>query len=594
MRLRKGKKTGNRQLFSALFFGYLRTAILSELAFSACTVIDGIITGKCLGPGAIAAVGIVAPFPSLLAVVSGMLGVGCSQQCSMHIGKGNREEANRVYTTAFLFAAVASAVMTLIYMVFAENLVISWGASRDNPELVADAAAYLRACAVGTAGMILWYIFSPALSLEGRWNYLRYSTYAMIVANIGGDLLAVFVFKSGVRGVGLVTAFSNLLATAVLLAGRLKKGSSFRVRFRDFRPGKILTILYKGISKAVRRACNAARPIFMNSILAPVIGVAGLAAFSIQGNLRALIAVVSAGIAGVVSTLCGVLYAEEDRKNLGLVMKNALKSILMIAAPMALILTFLAPLIVKLYLTGASEVQEEAVIALRCYCLSVPFVVFNEIYINYFQATGRVIHASIVSALSRIGVLIPVTLLLSAVFGADGIWYSLLVSEIVLALLISLYALLGRRKGSILEKLLALPAGFGASEQDVYQASVGSREECVGIYAAVRDFLLERGADAKSAYAVSLCCEELLRNIAQHSYQDKPDISVELKVVRFRDDSVTVRIRDNGPLFNPVDWYKAHNPDDPTANIGIRIVAKKAKEFTYSSTFKVNNTFIRV
>jgi len=64
--------------------------IISELGFSVCLVIDGILSGQYLGDAALAAIELCAPFPSILAIFGGILSAGCQTMCSYYIGRGEK------------------------------------------------------------------------------------------------------------------------------------------------------------------------------------------------------------------------------------------------------------------------------------------------------------------------------------------------------------------------------------------------------------------------------------------------------------------------------------------------------------------------
>ena len=46
--------------------------------------------------------------------------------------------------------------------------------------------------------------------------------------------------------------------------------------------------------------------------------------------------------------------------------------------------------------------------------------------------------------------------------------------------------------------------------------------------------------------------------------------------------------------FNPKECYKFLTTDDPTANIGIRLVMAIAKDVEYSSTLGLNNLTVKL
>ena len=59
-------------------------------------------------------------------------------------------------------------------------------------------------------------------------------------------------------------------------------------------------------------------------------------------------------------------------------------------------------------------------------------------------------------------------------------------------------------------------------------------------------------------------------------------------------DKLFLRLRDDGRPFNLTERYKMLNPDDPTRNIGLRIIFAGADDVSYNSSMSLNNVCIRI
>lgn len=582
-------RTGKR-LIGSIYNKYLGTVILSELAFSVCTVIDGILSGRYLGAGALAAIGLCTPFPSIIAVFSGVMSAGCQAKCSYYMGRGEKENANSVFSTVVLVSMVFSAIITFSFIAFADPIARGFGASGEAAELLGDTKDYLVSCATGTVGMIMYTVLCPIVQLEGKRKHIQISALVLTGLNITGDLANMFVFHGGLFGVGLVTALSNMAACGVLAAALLAKNVSFTFSFRLIRLSVLPGLLYKGSPQAVRRGTNALRPLFMNRLTMAAAGSAGLAALSVQGNLRAFSGTVGAGIAGTMLMIAGVIYAEKDFDSLRVLFRESVRKICVLVVPASALLVIAAPLIVRLYMPEHSEASEMAVKALRSYSLALPFVAFNEMYMNYFQATGRTNTSSVFSVLSRIGMIIPCGLILKALFGADGVWAAIFASEALVSLCIAAYALISGRTGSFAEKFLFISKS--SFENTVFfDAVISQKGEQRGLSEKVEIFCEENGVDENRTYLTSLFCEELVTNIVEYGFEDDKPHSIDLRI-SITGEEIRIRIRDDCRPFDPGKWYQLYLTDDPIANIGIKIVIKSSRNFEYTTTFSLNNVFI--
>lgn len=57
--------------------------------------------------------------------------------------------------------------------------------------------------------------------------------------------------------------------------------------------------------------------------------------------------------------------------------------------------------------------------------------------------------------------------------------------------------------------------------------------------------------------------------------------------------SLTLHIRDDCTLFDPMEWLRIHQNDNKIKNIGIRTICSLATEVRYSRTLGLNYLFLR-
>ena len=94
---------------------------------------------------------------------------------------------------------------------------------------------------------------------------------------------------------------------------------------------------------------------------------------------------------------------------------------------------------------------------------------------------------------------------------------------------------------------------------------------------------------------LSLCIEEMGRNIIQYGFSDGKQHYIYLRILA-KAGEVILRIRDDCKPFNPLERYRMtiQDENDPAKNIGIRLVMNLSSEVEYLSTFGTNNLIIRI
>ena len=81
----------------------------------------------------------------------------------------------------------------------------------------------------------------------------------------------------------------------------------------------------------------------------------------------------------------------------------------------------------------------------------------------------------------------------------------------------------------------------------------------------------------------------MVNNIVEHGFKNENrDHSVDVRIL-FKGDTRVIRIRDNCVNFDPVEYLKLHETDDPAAHIGIRMVMKMVKSANYVNSLGLNN-----
>ena len=80
-------------------------------------------------------------------------------------------------------------------------------------------------------------------------------------------------------------------------------------------------------------------------------------------------------------------------------------------------------------------------------------------------------------------------------------------------------------------------------------------------------------------------------NAIRHGFEKTKDGYVEIKLI-LKNGKRMIRLKDNGVPFDPVKWLKQNHPEDPEANIGIRMIVGLAHEINYVPAMGINNLIV--
>ena len=96
--------------------------ILSDIAYTAGSMVDGIVTGNFFGVQAVAASCLSLPAFLLFPFLNGILSKGSRSIYTALLGKGKLDEANAVFTIANVISVIMSLVIAAEGMLFANQL----------------------------------------------------------------------------------------------------------------------------------------------------------------------------------------------------------------------------------------------------------------------------------------------------------------------------------------------------------------------------------------------------------------------------------------------------------------------------------------
>ncbi|MBR3736116.1 MAG: ATP-binding protein, partial [Lachnospiraceae bacterium] len=223
------------------------------------------------------------------------------------------------------------------------------------------------------------------------------------------------------------------------------------------------------------------------------------------------------------------------------------------------------------------------------YALALPLILVIQIQSNYLQATKNNIAAHVSSAVDGYFATIIPAVVLAPVIGILGVWWADPIGGVITALVYPIYAIIyWKRIPRNTDEWLLLRDDFGVKEDDRLCIDITGMEDVIGSSSRIQSFVEERGYSHRTAFFSALALEEMAGNIVSYGFgADRKKHDMDVRVVSTKN-GVLLRIKDDCRAFNPVEMNQIFNPDDPSKNIGIRMISKIADEFSYQNTFGLN------
>ena len=570
------------------FLRLLPIQIIEIIVFAINTFVDSLITSRCLGTDAMAAIGFFGPVAMVIGITDVII-FGTQIVCGRFIGSGEGDKVVSLFSTGVVFLGAFSLAITVLCLSFRQPLALLLGAEGNVAGLVAD---YITGYAPGIIGQVLVGMLMVFLPYNNDLKRCYLGIGVMVVSNTVLDILLVGVWKIGIFGMGIATSLSYLLSCAVMIPGFTSKTKAVYFRWKGFCFGCLPEAALFGLPSLMMVAGCTVRGYVMNLSLMSGVGTAAVAAMTVQGNVCAIVGAIPMGCANAFLTMGSIYYGEEDRRSLVSLMRFSLRFGTLLSAFVMVLLMALSGPLASLFFSPAEEAWG---ITRRMLLLFPSFLVFNTIYsllLKSYQLQKKTTLVNILSVTEPLIMALFAVLTIGAI-GSDAVWLSFPFSEIVCLLVIAVSVMVfAGRLTLALPDWMKLSRDFGASPEECMAFSVRSMEQVLNISVRVIDFCRKRHIDERRCTIAGLSVEEMVGNVVEHGFRPGEKHHVEVRLTA--KDRLTICIRDDCRAFDPKSRIDQFAPEDVTKNIGIRMIASMSEEMNYQCTAGINTLLIRV
>ena len=399
--------------------------VISMMVTMIYNLVDAFFVGK-LGTSASAAIGIVLGVQSIIQAFGFMLGHGSGSLISVHLGRGDRETADRLLSTAFFTAAGFSVLLSAFCMFFMAPLMRLMGSTETILPYSSNYAGYIL---ISGPALMCSCVLNNVMRYEGK------AVFAMIGLVSGGV---------GIDGAGLSTAISQYISFGILLymflSGKTITRISIRSYTRDIR--ELLRIIKVGFPSLIRQMLNSLATMTLNNCAMPY-GDAAIAAMSIVGRISMFIGSAMIGIGQGFQPVSAFNYGAKKYGRLRKAFSFTFRTGMIILGTLG-ILGMIAPQAVVHLFRDDPRVVEIGALALRFQCVAVFFQSFSVTANMMFQSVGRSREASFLATLRSGLFYIPLLIILPRFMGLMGIqsaqmWSDILTTAVCLPFVIRFF-----------------------------------------------------------------------------------------------------------------------------------------------------------
>ncbi len=422
----------NRELLlsgniSSLLFKFSAPAIIGMVTGALYNIIDTIFVGKGVGSLAIAALSIVLPIQLFIMGIGTMLGVGSASIVSRALGRNRKDIAQDAFENAFMLNILISAFFMALIYIFMDKFLTFFGAS-------AQVLPYARDYAYITLAGFIFLSFSICsnnyIRAEGNPRASMYVVAIGALINIILDPIFIFVMGLGIKGAAIATVISQVLSSIYVIFYVLFGKSVFRLRLSIFKMklSVMKEILFVGFSSFIRLSMASIITLIFNRLLLFYGSDLYIAIMGIGMRLLSLVQMPLIGITQGFSTIVGFNYGAKLYPRVKKVLSISAGWTIVIAGMVFLIMMIFPRFVISLFSNDVILI-DEGINILRLVIIFLPFIGIQMLGAGLFQAIGKAAPALILTISRQVLFLIPAAFLLPLVFGLNGVWLAVPVSD---------------------------------------------------------------------------------------------------------------------------------------------------------------------
>ncbi len=411
------------------FIRYVFLNVSSMIGFSIYILADTFFIANGLGAQGLAALNIALPVYNLINGLGLMLSIGGATNFIVSKTTGNREESNRIFSTAVSTGMIIGVIFMVIGAFFIGPVTVFLGA---DAQIYDMSYTYAKWLCLFAPMYILNTTLSAFVKNDGNPRLAMMGMVFGSLFNIVFDYIFIFILNMGMFGAVLATGFSPVVGILTLLIHFRKGHNEFSYNFRLFSGKRLRYIISCGTPSFVMELAAGIVMFTFNKLILGLEGNDGVAAYGILANILIVVTCIYNGIAQGSQPLFGEKYALKDYKGLMVIFRYSMVTVLLTSLVFYGILFGFTDALIQIFNGEGNEIMRQlAESGFPLYFSQCLFLGSNIVLIMYFVSIGHPKIAQIMSLLKGCVIIVPLAILFSKIFGINGVWIVTTVTELM-------------------------------------------------------------------------------------------------------------------------------------------------------------------
>jgi putative MATE family efflux protein len=413
---------------------YAFPSVVMMIFTSIYTVVDGLFISNIVGKTAFAAVNLLIPALEIFGAAGYVFGTGGSALVSKELGEGRTAEASRTFSLMVYTTIAVGLIVSVAASIVLRPLILWLGADAG---MLREALVYGRILVPALPLIMLQFMFQVFFVTAERPKLGLAVTVIAGVANMILDALFMAGFHWGVRGAAAATAISQGIGGLVPLVYFAKTQTAAihlgRTRLNWRKIGKAAS---NGLSEFMGTVSLSVVSICYNFQLLRFAGENGVAAYGAVMYVNFIFLSIFLGFGTGTAPITSYHYGAGNKAELHSLLKKSLTIVGVTGLILLAAAEIFASPLTRLFVGYDPKLYALTVHGFRIYSIAYLLSGFNLFASSFFTALNNGFVSAAISFLRTLVFETGCVWILPVFFGLQGIWFSIVVAEI-LALLVS-------------------------------------------------------------------------------------------------------------------------------------------------------------
>lgn len=367
-----------------------------------------------VGKLALTGVGVCMPLIMIISAFAALVAMGGAPRASIAEGKGDSEQSQKIMGNCFTLLVGISIVLTVVFLLFAEPLLLTFGASNNTIDY---ALSYMKIYAFGTIFVQVTLGMNAYITAQGFTMDSMKTVLIGAILNTVLDPIFIFGLRLGVRGAALATILSQAVSCLWVLRFLTGSKTKWKLQKQYLRPvpAVFLPCLALGLSPFIMQSTESLIAVCFNSSLLKYGGDIAVGSMTVLTSIMQFAMMPLQGLSQGAQPIISFNFGRRDAQRV----KDAFRYLLLICLGYSLFLWGMVQLFPAAFIhlfNDDPQLVAYAARALRIYMGTTGLFGIQIACQQTFVALGNAITSLFLAVLRKIILLIPLIYILPNFF----------------------------------------------------------------------------------------------------------------------------------------------------------------------------------